>query len=169
MMKNELRWVAVLAVVAALAGCGDDEEEAAVPDPAELACEEVDEAGESIEASTERDESAPEIELGGEPFAVALSDTEPTYVRVDITEDTPALLLLGTEDAVAALYHEDDEEELVSAGPVEQCADEIPEHFDIDFHEAGTYYIELAPSASSTLWLLLSGAEGHGDDGHDDH
>jgi hypothetical protein len=166
-MKNELRWLAVLFVVAALVGCSDDEEEATVPDPAELACDEVDEVGEGIDASTARDVNTPEIELGGEPYTVALSDTEPTYVRVEISEDTPALLLLGTEDTVAALYHEDDEEELVSAGPVEQCADEIPEHFDVDFHEAGTYYIELAPSASSTLWLLLSGAEGHGDEGHD--
>jgi hypothetical protein len=164
-MKKELGWVAVLSVVAALVGCGDDEEEATVPDPAELACDEVDEAGEHIEASTERDDSAPEIELGGEPYTVALSDTEPTYVRIEISEDTPALLLLGTEDAVAALYHEDDEEELVSAGPAEQCADEIPEHFDIDFHEAGTYYVELAPSASSTVWLLLARADGHAEDG----
>jgi hypothetical protein len=166
-MKNALRWAVVVAAVAALTGCGDDPEEAAAPDPAELACDEVDEAGESIEGSTERDESAPEIELGGEPYTVALSGSEPTYVRVEVSEDTPALLLLGTEDAVAALYHEDDEEELLSAGPAEHCADEIPEHFDVDFHESGTYYLELAPSASSTVWLLLSGAAGHADEGHD--
>jgi hypothetical protein len=166
-MRIELRWMAALTIAMALAGCGDDTQESAVADPAELACDEVDEAGDSIEASSQRDDSAPEIELGGEPYTVTLSDTEPTYVRVEITEDTAALLLLGTEDAVAALYHEDEEEDLESAGPAEHCADDIPEHFDIDFHEAGTYYVELAPSASSTVWLLLSDAAGHGPEEHE--
>lgn len=164
-MKIERPWIAVLALAGALMGCGsEDDEEEGRPDPAELACEEIDEVGETIEAPTTRDDRAPEIELSGEPQTVTLSETEPTYVRIEIAEDTAAILLLGTEDAVAGLYHGDEEEELVSAGPVEHCAEDIPEHFDVDFHEAGTYYLELAPSAASTLWLLLSEAAGHADE-----
>lgn len=164
-MRSAPRWVLALAfAVAIAAGCGSGDEHGA-GDPAELACDETTEAGTSIEAATTRDDAAPELELGGEPYTVALSETEPTYVRVEIAEDAAALLLLDTEDVVTALYHGDEEEELVAAGPVERCEEDIPEHFDVDFHESGTYYLELAPSAADTVWLLLLDAAGHG---HDD-
>jgi hypothetical protein len=165
-MRMELCGITALAVASVLVGCGDDDGD--VPDPTAAACDEIDEAGDRIEAATARDDDAPRIELGGEPFTVALSDVEPTYVRIDIAEESAAVLLLGAEDAVSALYHGDEEEELVPAGPVEHCADDIPEHFDVDFHEAGTYFLELAPSAASTLWLVLADATGHGHEEHAD-
>lgn len=167
MGKKRMVWVALAVALALGAGCGSDHaHDEGSPDPAELACEETAEEGTSLEAGSARDDSAPEIELGGEPYTVTVSDTAPTYVRVEIADHAVALLLVDAEDAVTALYHGDEEEELVSGGPVEACADDIPEHFDIDFHEAGTYYIELSPSAAGTVWLLLSDAAGHGH-GHD--
>jgi hypothetical protein len=170
MMNIKSRWILGMALSLALgAGCGsDDEHEHHEDDPAVLACDETSEEGTSATASTTRDDSAPELELDGEPYAITVSDSEPTFVRIEIAEDTAALLLVDTEDAVSALYHEDEEEELVSAGPVDACADDLVEHFDVDFHEAGTYYLELSPSAAGTLWLLLRDAAGHGHE-HDDH
>jgi hypothetical protein len=164
MEHNIWRACALIGGLSIFTACNGSDDEASLPDPAELACEETDEAGSEVTAATERDETAPEVEIGGEPYTVALSADEPTYLRVEVTEDTAAILLLGTEDAVTALYHEQEEEELSSAGPDEFCADEIPEHFDVDLHEPGTYFIELAPSAQPEVWLLLLNAEGHGHD-----
>lgn len=160
-MKSHLRHTrCALAFALSAVGCGGDDTQA-LPDPAELACAEVDEAGSPITASLERDETAPEIEVGAEPYAVTLSPDASTYVRIVVDADTPAILLLGAADVVTALYHEQEEEELTSAGADEFCADEIPEHFDVDLHQAGTWFVELAPSAVDEVWLLLSAAEGH--------
>lgn len=161
-MKTEMRIACCLltAAVASSACGGDDAHEPA--DPAQLACDETDEAGTEIAASTARDETAPEIEIGAEPYAVALSASDRTYVRIEADEDTEAILLLGAEHVVTALYHEDAEEEIASAGANASCPDEIPEHYDLELHEPGTYFIELAPSAVDSVWLLLSGAAGHG-------
>jgi len=158
--SNRCAQCVLTALLGCCAACGDDGN-AEPPDPAEAACVEVDEAGHPITASSTRDDAAPEIEIGAEPYAVRVSPDDPTFVRVEVAEDTAALLLVDTTDAVAALYHGPDEEPLESAGADEFCPEEIPEHFDLDLHQPGTYFIELGPSAVPEVWLLLSGAEGH--------
>jgi hypothetical protein len=174
--RSTRRWLPALALM--LGACGDDDHDGhdhdgaagagSEEDPAALACEERDEAGDAITAATARDDSAPEIAIDGEPRTVTLPDGEAGYVRVEIEEDTLALLLLQAENVVTGLYHGDEEEELVSAAAVDACAQDIPEHFDVDFHEAGTYYLRLGPSALPEVWLLLADAEGHADHEHDE-
>jgi hypothetical protein len=180
--RSVLCWLAASILTFAVAACGDDHDHhdsddhdhdhdgaagaGGGDDPAVLACAERDEAGESLTASSAPDESAPALEIDGEPRTVALPDGEAGYVRVEIGEDTFALLLLEAENVVTGLYHGDEEEELISAGPVDPCADDIPEHFDVDFHEAGTYYVRLGPSALPEVWLVLADGAGHGDDDH---
>jgi hypothetical protein len=150
-----------------LASCGsddatpDDHDQTEEEDPAEHACVLGSDEGESITAGEQRGASAPEIELGHAPFTVALSEDAPSYLRIEASEDTPAVLFVSAADVVTGLYHEDDEEALDSAGPNPFCDDDIPEHFDLDLHEAGTYYLELAPSALSEVWIMLVEAEGH--------
>lgn len=147
-----------------LLACGDDgpETEAEHEDPAEHACEHAGEEGERLRASSERDDSAPEIALGDEPFTIELTGDEPGYVRVEVDEDTPVLLFASAENVVTGLFHEDQEEAIDAAGPNEFCEDDIPEHFDLDLHEPGTYYLQLGPSVLDEAWILLTEAEGHG-------
>lgn len=147
---------------AMLTACGDDESEPnAGEDPAEHACEHVTEEATELTAGEARDETAPRVELGEEPYSIALDDSEPRYVRFEIDEHAEAILFASAEDVVTGLYHEDDEESLESAGANEHCEDEIPEHFDLDLHEAGTYYLRLGPSALADVWVMLTEAGGH--------
>ena len=144
-------------LVSTLFGCASEE---AVEDPEAHACEHVTEAGTAVTAAADT-ASAPGISVGEEPYTVALVDGAAGYVSIEISEDTPALLFLGTAGVASNLWHGDEEEGLPEGAPSEACADDIPEHFDLDFHEAGTYYLELGPAAVTDVWLLLTSAEGH--------
>lgn len=151
-----------LLALATLLACGDDDlASEAKEDPAEHACEQTDEAGDRVSAGADRDDSAPRIELGDEPVTVELAGDEPRYLRVEVDEDTPVLLFASAENVVTGLFHGDEEEEIDAAGPNELCEQDIPEHFDLDLHEPGTYYLQLGPSALDKVWILLVGAEGH--------
>lgn len=141
----------------ALLGCSSGEE---AEDPEVHACEHVGEAGTAVTAGADT-ASAPAIAVGQEPYTVTLVDGAAGYVSVEVTEDTPALLFVGTADVAANLWHGDEEEGLPEPSPNELCAEDIPEHFDLDFHEAGTYYLTFGPAAVSEVWLMLSSAEGH--------
>jgi hypothetical protein len=129
-------------------------------DPEVHACEHVSEGGTAITAGADT-ASAPGIAVGDEPYTVTLVDSAPGYLSIEISEDTPALLFMGTADVAATLWHGEEEEGLPDPAPNDLCPDDIPEHFDLDFHEAGTFYLELGPAAVSDVWLYLSSAEGH--------
>jgi hypothetical protein len=151
-------------LLALLVACGDDDGDAhshGDQDPAEHACEHAMESGTELEGSAERDDSAPRIELGDEPYTITLAQDAARYVRLEIEEDTAVILFANEEDVVTGLYHEDEEESLVSAGANDHCEDEIPEHFDLDLQEAGTYYLALGPSTLSEAWIMVTEAEGH--------
>ncbi|MCK6529513.1 hypothetical protein L6R50_18825 [Myxococcota bacterium] len=150
------RWL-LTAGALALAGC-----EPEVEDPAAHACEHVSEAGTAVTASDVMDANTPEIVLGEEPHTVTLAAATPGYVRVEIEGDTAALLFAGTADVVQGLFHGTEEESLPEPSPNDLCAEDIPEHYDLDFHEAGSYYLELLSAQGGDVWLLLSSAEGHG-------
>ncbi|MCC7538251.1 MAG: hypothetical protein IT379_18645 [Deltaproteobacteria bacterium] len=158
--RRAWRVVAIVAAVAApsLMGCGEDEP--AVEDPSEHACEHRSIAGAALASSAER-ATAPTITVGEETYTVTPSATERTYLRVVVTRDTPALLFTSVANVVTGLYEGDAQVTLPAGAPNELCAAEIPEHFDLDFHEAGDWFIELGPSAVPSFWLLLTEATGH--------
>lgn len=129
-------------------------------DPEEHACEAIGEAGTTITAAAAMDDTAPSITPGEDPYTVTLVDSAAGYVAIEVAEDTPALLFMGTADVAADLYMPDGTAMgLPDAAPVEACA-EVPEHFDLDLHDAGTWYLELGPAAVAEVWLLLH-AGGH--------
>lgn len=143
---------------AALCGCGSDDEP--VEDPAEHACEHRALPGNTVAAASDR-ASAPTIAIGDDPYTVTPSSATPTYLRVAVSGDTAALLFVGTADVVSGLYEGDAAVALPTAAPNEFCGTDIPEHFDLDFHEAGDWFIELGPSAAPSVWLMLTEATGH--------
>jgi len=162
-MQSQPAALCLICALAPVLACGDNDPkpDAEHEDPAEHACEHTGESGDAVSAGAERDASAPEIELGDDPYTVALRDGEPGYVRIEVDEDTPVLLFASAANVVTSLYHEDEEEEIDGAGANEFCDDDIPEHFDLDLHEPGTYYLQLGPSALDEVWILVTEAEGH--------
>lgn len=129
-------------------------------DPAEHACEHVGTSEETLTAGAAPGEGDV-LAIDGEPRMVTLVDGAAGYVSVVVEGDTAALLFAGTADIVNGLYNEGTEETLPEGAPNEFCATDIPEHFDLDFHTAGTWSIEVGPAAVSEVWLLLISAEGH--------
>lgn len=137
------------------------EAEVAAEDPIEHACEQAATAGDALDSSATMDDSTALLPIDSEPYTVALIDGTPSYVAVEVSEDTATLLFVGTADVVTGLYNGAEEVELPASEGVDVCPDDIPEHFDLDFHTAGTWYIQLGPAAITEVWLLLSTAEGH--------
>lgn len=151
--------------------CGDDDSvardaatstDAAAPDPAELACAEIVEAGTPIAAGGSADATAPLVEIGAEPYLVALPARGSGFVRVVTTApETPAIAFFRATGVLTRVLGADGSTELplASAGPDPFCDVDLPEHFDLDFETAGTYYLEL--TSASDAWFFLSSAEGH--------
>lgn len=143
--------------------CGDPKDDTATAeDPATHACEQAGNAGTAITAGATREEDASAVlEVGEDPFTVTLVDGATGWVRLDVPEPASLLLFAGTADVVMDLTHEDTAEGLPTPAPVEGCPDEVPEHFDLDLHEAGTWHLALGPAVVDTVWLLLLDAAGH--------
>lgn len=142
------------------AACGTEEE---AEDPAVHACEQVAEAAAELTASASPDDTAPELAFDGEPVRVALPAGMAGYVRVvtDAPEELGILFFDRTE-VLNGIVHEGASLPATSAGANAFCPDEIPEHFDVDFEEPGTYFLELGPTATDEVWMILSDAGGHG-------
>jgi hypothetical protein len=148
-----------------IAACStSDAEKPLPPDPAMVACDEASDEAVVVDAVEDRTAAAPEVPFDGPPHRVRLPAGAAGYVRVVTTDpETPAILFLGAPDVVAGLYFGDGELALVSAGANRFCEDTIPEHFDADLEEPGTYYVALGPTADDTAWILLRHGDGHGD------
>ena len=147
-----------------LVGCvpteGDEE------DPGEHACEHVTEAGAAVTAAATREESGDAaIDISEEPYTIALVSGEEGWISIDVSgAEEPSLLFIDTADVVTGLFHNDEEDDELSAGsPNEFCVDDIPEHFDLDLHE-GTWHLRLGPAAVDSVWLSLLSAEDHAHD-----
>lgn len=141
----------MIALLISLFACSGETPE----DPEAHACEVIDEAGTAITAAAAMDATAPSITPGETPYTVTLVESAPGYVAIEVAEDTPALLFMGTADVAADLYLPDGTAMgLPDPAPVEACT-EIPEHYDLDLHETGTWYLELGPAAVAEVWLLL--------------
>lgn len=144
---------------AADGGVGD----ASQPDPAESACLEEGEPGTPVAATETRDSTTPEVVAGAEPYLVSLPPTGTGYLRVRAdAAGEEVILFFEATGVLTNVYGEADAAlGVVSAGPNPFCAEAQPEHHDVDFEAPGTYYLEL--TAGSDVWLLVLGAEGHGD------
>jgi hypothetical protein len=137
--------------------CGKETAE----DPAAHACEHVTETDATLTAAADG-ESAPAL---GEDVAtvVTLTDGAAGYVSITVEAEEALLLFADTADVITGLWDEADADILPEGGPNELCAEDLPEHFDLDLG-AGTYLLELGPAAVSEVWLMLTPAEGHGHD-----
>jgi len=155
-----LRLYSVLPAIAlsALSGCaaGKEEEE----DPLAHACEVIADAGTAITAGADI-ASAPGIQIGDTPYTVTLVDGASSFVSVNVSGDTAAILFMGTADVVQTLYQDGADAGLAEGAPDDLCPEDVPEHYDVDLHTAGTWTFELGPAAVSDVWLLLHDAEGH--------
>lgn len=141
----------------ALTACGKETTE----DPAEHACENVGAADATLTAAAD---AATAPALGEDvPTAVTLTEGAAGYVSITVEADEALLLWADTADVVTGLWDASDADILPEGGPNELCAEDIPEHFDLDL-TAGTYVLELGPAAVSEVWLMLTPAEGHGHD-----
>jgi hypothetical protein len=154
-MKSVLCALALTAL-----GCASDPEEQPAEDPAAHACEQVGQVGTAVTAAQSTDR-APALVISDHPYAVALPNLAAGYVRID--GPLEALLFVQTPDVVTGLFRGTTAtDELPAPTPNEDCPDEIPEHFDLDFAETRAWYVQLGPAAVNEVWVMLTEAGGHG-------
>jgi hypothetical protein len=154
---RKLLWICALTIPA----CGDDHDHEHEEDPAQHACEQVNEPGSSITAGDTR-ANAPLIAPAEQPYTVELVTGQSSFLQ--IAGGTDALLFSKATGAVVGLFHEQSaDNSLPSPLPNQRCPTEIPEHFDLALDQSGSYYLELAPAAISSIWLALTDAAGHAD------
>ncbi len=149
-----------LLALAALSGCAAGKEE---EDPLAHACEVIADAGTAITAGADID-SAPGIQIGDTPYTVTLVPGAASYVSVNVSGDTAAILFMGTADIAQTLYQDGADVGLSEGAPDDLCPEDVPEHYDVDLHTAGTWTFELGPAAVSEVWLLLHDAGAHVDE-----
>ncbi len=130
-------------------------------DPAAHACENVDTQEGTLVTGASTAE-APELPMDGAPYTATPIDGAPGHLAISVTEDTAALLFLVLADVAGSLWNGDEEVGLPEPAPNELCADDIPEHFDLDVHTAGTWTLSRGPAAVADVWISLAPAEGHG-------
>lgn len=148
----------------ALAACGSDDDDHhhdahESEDPAEHACEHLDEA--PLELVATPDDAPPELELE-RLSRVALPAGEPGFVV--LVGPLDALLFADTANVVSGLSRVGSSAELLPEGePNEHCPQALPEHFDLQLG-AGSFRLRLGPSVLDSVQLLLTSSDGHGHD-----
>ncbi len=133
-------------------------------DPLEHACEHLAEGAGTAVTAGATPEEAPSLSVGEEAYTVSLVAGAAGYVGVTVTGDTAAILFVDTADVAANLWNGTEEVGLPEGGANDFCPESIPEHYDIDLHTAGTWYIELGPAAVADLWLMVAPAGDHTDE-----
>lgn len=133
-------------------------------DPLEHACELVAQGPGTAVTAGATPEEAPNLSVGEETYTVSLVTGAVSYVGVTVAEDTAAILFVNTADVAANLWNGTEEVGLPEAAPNDFCPEDLPEHFDMDLHTAGTWYIELGPAAVADLWLMVAPAGDHVDE-----
>jgi hypothetical protein len=108
------------------------------------------------------------IEIGS-PYCVIPAEDYPKRFPIEIDAPTSALLLVDGEDVLWGNidYPGTDGRalELTSSGPNPFCEEQLPEHYHLEFPEAGQYSIAIAPHRQhSPVCLLLLPADGHDDE-----
>jgi len=132
--------------------CGGEEEH---EEPDVAACTHIQEAASPLTASATR-ESAPAIAFGESPYEVTLDAAEKTYVAVTVAEAKHGVFYLSAADvATGKMFLGQTELALEASSANEHCAAAIPDHYHLELDAAGTYAIELSPSAVKVKLLLL--------------
>ncbi len=130
-------------------------------DPLEHACEHYAEGPGAAVTAGATPEEAPGLTIGEEAYTVSLVAGAAGYVGVNVTGDTAAILFVNTADVAANLWNGAEEVGLPETAPNDFCPEDIPEHYDLDLHTAGSWYIELGPAAVADLWLMVAPAGDH--------
>lgn len=133
-------------------------------DPLEHACEHFAEGPGTAVSAGATPEEAPGLTIGEEAYTVSLVAGAAGYVGINVTGDTAAILFLNTADVANNLWKGTEEVGLPEAAPDDFCPDDLPEHYDLDLHTAGSWYIELGPAAVADLWLMVAPAGDHVDE-----
>jgi hypothetical protein len=155
------RSAAVLASAGLLAGCN-------VMEPVSLgeqACTHVEIAGTAIDAADDPAAGGEAVvEVSGEPYTVGLPDGAPGYVRIQLLEETDAVLFVGAAGVVRSLSECGCEQPMPDPAPDGFCPEAIPEHYHLHL-APGTYHLELESDEPDGLWLMLAPLEEtHGHD-----
>jgi hypothetical protein len=145
------------AVALALVGCNVVEAE----ELGEHACEHVDEAGTSLDAAPSIDEAGDAlVEISGEPYSVGLDAGTPGFVRIEVLEDTPAVLFVGAAGVIQELLLWDVPVPLPEPAADGFCGDVIPEHFHLSLYP-GFWHLRLESPDAGSVWLMLAPAGAH--------
>ena len=155
-----ISWMGWATCSLALAGCGGDDEHArGEEDPAQHACEHVNESGMPIVAGTDR-ATGPTIAVSEEPYTLTVVAGAEAWLSIQGGID--ALLFTKETGVVTGLFHEQATDSALGAPePNERCPAELPEHFDLELEEAGTWHLKIGPVATDSVWLALTQSSGH--------
>jgi hypothetical protein len=142
------------------AACGSTEEEPSIDVEA---CELIEQPASAVSANADRT-MAPEITVGEVPYDVTGSATEMTYLRIDVDAPGEAVMFLKQANVSSGKYYFGTEVNNLPASEAnENCPADIPDHYHVEFSDAGTYAIELNPIASKVTILIHPEEEGEHD------
>jgi hypothetical protein len=157
-----MRYFTALLIVPLGISCSDDQDHPETEvDPEAVICDHWDEARTAVDAGATTDD-APVLVPGDEPYQISLPAAGSGY-RGFVTIQGPAdvLLFMGQAAVASGLTSAgEDADQLPAPVPNEHCANDIPEHFDLELSE-GDFHLELGPSTVSSLVAALVHADGH--------
>jgi hypothetical protein len=144
-------------LAALLSACGDPIDTGDVgEDLDERACAFVGVSGLTINAMTDMQaDSLATIEPSDEPWTISLPESQPGWLRFEVTETSYLRLYVDQPDVAVDLYMEDASMGLPYPVAVPGCAEDIPEHFRLNLDQPGVSHLELAPTEGMDLWLML--------------
>ncbi len=149
-MNPSLRLLALL-----VPGCEPALDTASAPLPHEAACAYVGVGGLLLEAADIMQyDSLATIHVSDEPWTISLVPNETSWLRFELEEARQLWLYADQAAVITELYRYDSSLGLPQGEPVDLCVDEIPAHHHLIL-TAGTYHLELAPSETDSLWLML--------------
>lgn len=143
-MKNK---TAILATII-FGGFACGEEEPKEPSIDEEACALIAKTPTVITANADR-AAAPALATGENVYQITLDTAMKTYVQVVAAEPGDFAMFLSLDNVASGKYFLGAAEKTLAGGePNENCAAAIPDHYHLELEEAGTYAIELNPSAA---------------------
>ena len=141
-------------VAGLLAGCNVMEPEGL----GEHACAHVSVPGTAVDAAPTMDEaSASVIGISDQPWTVALVAGGPGFVRIDVVEDSVAVLFAGDAGVVRGLTFCGFDFPLPDLAPNGFCSEDIPEHVHLTL-PSGVWHLELESDSVDSVWLMLAPA-----------
>lgn len=140
------KYSAILAAMLSSLSCGDEDPEEVSID--EEACELIAGSPTAITAALDQN-SAPALATGEHVYQLTLDTAMKTYFKVEAAEPGDFAMFLSLDNVASGKYYLGAAEKSLAAGEAnENCAAAIPDHYHLELEEAGTYVIELNPSAA---------------------